>query len=97
MHLRTLKEQERSAAERQPTQKLEIEEEESDTDDQPDEEELEAIRKQSMAGLFMGFSIKKNDEPKEKKAPPLPPRDDISEDSMEDMVSDFDAEGAEPG
>ena len=96
MHLRTLREQERNAAEKKPTMKQEIEEEESETDDQPDEEELEAIRKQSMAGLFMGFSIKKNDEPKAKKAPPLPPRDDISEDSMEDMVSDFDAGGDEP-
>ena len=76
--------------------KQEIEEEESDTDEQPDEEELEAIRKQSMAGLFMGFSINKNSEPKKKKAPPLPPRDDISEDSMEDMVSDFDVGGDEP-
>lgn len=49
-----------------------------------------------MAGLFMAFSMNKNDEPKEKKRPPLPPRDDISEDSMEDMVSDFDAENAAP-
>ena len=44
----------------------------------------------------MAFSMNKNDEPKEKKRPPLPPRDDISEDSMEDMVSDFDAENAAP-
>ena len=47
-----------------------------------------------MAGLFMGFSRAKPDETKKKKAPPLPPRDDnISEDSMEDMVSDFEAGG----
>ena len=47
-----------------------------------------------MAGLFMGFSRAKPDESKKKKAPPLPPRDDnISEDSMEDMVSDFEAGG----
>ena len=47
-----------------------------------------------MAGLFMGFSKAKPGETKKKKAPPLPPRDDnISEDSMEDMVSDFEAGG----
>ena len=47
-----------------------------------------------MAGLFMGFSRAKNEETSKKKAPPLPPRDDnISEDSMEDMVSDFEAGG----
>lgn len=54
-----------------------------------DEEERDAIKKQSMAGLFMGFSLKKNNEPKKKK-PVLPPRGEISEDSMEDMVSDID-------
>ena len=32
-----------------------------------------------------------------KKKPPLPPRDGISEDSMEDMVSDFDADGQSLG
>ena len=54
-----------------------------------DDEEREAIKKQSMAGLFMAFSMAKKDDTK-KKRPPLPPRDDgISEDSMEDMVSDF--------
>ena len=37
----------------------------------------------------MGFSLIKKDEPKKKK-PALPPRGDISEDSMEDMVSDLD-------
>ena len=43
-----------------------------------------------MAGLFMGFKIIKDTDKVAKKPPPLPPRDDISEDSMEDMVSDFD-------
>ena len=48
-----------------------------------------------MAGLFMAFSMApKEDANKNKKAPPLPPRDGISEDSMEDMVSDFDADGS---
>lgn len=63
-----------------------------------DEEEIEAIRKQSMAGLFMAFSMTKKDESKnkKKKRPPLPPRDGISEDSMEDMVSDF-TPGQSPG
>ena len=90
MHTRTIKEQEAKAAmQKQPTQQ--VEQEESEEDEQLDEEELEAIRKQSMAGLFMGFSLLKKDEEKDKKKPPpLPPRGDISEDSMEDMVSDFD-------
>ena len=68
-------------------------EEQSDEEDQLDEEELEAIRKQSMAGLFMAFSMTKEPTEKKKKRPPLPPRDGISEDSMEDMISDFDGEG----
>ena len=45
-----------------------------------------------MAGLFLSFSLPDKNAPKPKKKPDLPPRDDISEDSMEDMVSDFDAE-----
>ena len=94
MHNRTLKEQEaRASFAKAPTQQ--IEDEESEEDDQLDEEELEAIRKQSMAGLFLSFNLPSKDEPKKKKKPPLPPRDDISEDSMEDMVSDIDAENAQ--
>lgn len=40
-----------------------------------------------MSGLFMAFTV--NREPKEtkKKPPKLPSRGDISEDSMEDMIS----------
>ena len=70
-------------------------EEQSDEDEPLDEEELEAIRKQSMAGLFMAFSMKKDETKKSAKKPPLPPRDGISEDSMEDMVSDFEADGGQ--
>ena len=61
-----------------------------------DEEEIEVLRNQSMAGLFMGFSIARKDDLnsiKKKKAPPLPPRvGNISEDSMEDMISNFDVD-----
>lgn len=46
----------------------------------------------------MGFSLIKNDEDKKnKKPPPLPPRGDISEDSMEDMVSDFEVKSDNTG
>ena len=48
-----------------------------------------------MAGLFLNFSVKKEGDgtaKAKKKPPPLPPRGDISEDSMEDMVSDLDAD-----
>lgn len=47
------------------------------------------MRKQSMAGLFMSFKINREPVEKKKKPPKLPPRGDISEDSMEDMVSDI--------
>ena len=64
-------------------------------DDQLDDEELEAIRKQSMAGLFMGFSMAKNEPGQKKKKTKrrrTPRSGLISEDSMEDMVSeDLDA------
>lgn len=54
-----------------------------------DEEELEQIKKESMAGLFMAFKIGGQKEPKPPKAAPKKPKrdDGISEDSMEDMVS----------
>ena len=38
----------------------------------------------------MGFKPPTNKGEKRRKAPPLPPRDDISEDSLEDQVSDLD-------
>ena len=47
------------------------------------------MRKQSMAGLFMSFKINRDPVEKKKKPPKLPPRGEISEDSMEDMVSDI--------
>ena len=59
-----------------------------------DEEELEEIRKQSMAGLFMSFSMAKkkpedaNDAKKKRRRRRTPRSGEISEDSMEDMVSD---------
>ena len=46
------------------------------------------IEKESMSGLIMGFKPPVKSE-KKRKAPPLPPRDDISEDSLEDQVSDL--------
>ena len=62
-----------------------MEEHEDSEEVELDEEELEAIKQESMSGLFMSFKI---EPPKERKKPPkLPPRGDISEDSMEDMVS----------
>ena len=59
-----------------------------------DEEELEEIRKQSMAGLFLGFSMAKkktgdaNDSKKKRRRRRTPRSGEITEDSMEDMVSD---------
>ena len=57
-----------------------------------DEEELEKIRKQSMAGLFLNFKVKKDDESQQPKKKPKKQqtKSGIAEDSMEDMVSDFD-------
>lgn len=40
-----------------------------------------------MSGLFMAFKIDREPREKKKKRPALPSRGDISEDSMEDMVS----------
>lgn len=40
-----------------------------------------------MSGLFMAFKINREPREKKKKRPALPSRGDISEDSMEDMVS----------
>jgi len=87
MHLRTISQKEKQAeANRQPTKNV-VDEDEIEEDDQPDEEELELIKKESMSGLFMSFKIAGPKDPK-KKPPKLPARDGyISEDSMEDMIS----------
>ena len=96
--MRVMQAQESRAALNNASIKKQLEaEEESEEEDQLDEEELEAIRKQSMAGLFMSFSMAKKEDADKKKKPPLPPRDGISEDSMEDMVSDFDVDGYSQG
>ena len=44
-----------------------------------------------MSGLIMGFRPPVKGEKKKRKPPPLPPRDDISEDSMEDQVSELES------
>ena len=95
MHKRTLKEQEALATLKTKQAPVLEPEDESDEDEELDEEEQEAIRKQSMAGLFLNFSVKKEGDETvkaKKKPPPLPPRGEISEDSMEDMVSDLDVD-----
>lgn len=86
MHLRTVKEKEAQAADKQaPVQNVVGEDEEEEF--QLDEEELEQIKRESMSGLFMTFKIGEAKDVN-KKRPPLPPRgSDIDEDSMEDMIS----------
>lgn len=68
--------------------------EEQHEDSQSESEEIEQsavdIEKESMSGLILGFKPPVKGE-KKRKAPPLPPRDDISEDSLEDQVSDLDS------
>ena len=44
-----------------------------------------------MSGLILGFKPPVKGEKKSKRPPPLPPRDEISEDSLEDAVSDLDS------
>ena len=52
-----------------------------------------------MSGLFMAFKVNREPKEKKRKKPPrLPSRGDISEDSMEDMVSnDLDQSMDDPG
>ena len=52
-----------------------------------------------MSGLFMAFTVNREPKPAKKKKPPrLPSRGEISEDSMEDMVSqDLDRSMEDPG
>ena len=64
-----------------------------------DEEELEAIKKESMQDLFMGFRIETPEEKaakaqqREQKKARKPRSDGISEDSLEDQMSNLSQDG----
>ena len=62
----------------------------SDDDDEQEQSET-GIEKDSMSGLIMGFKPPVKGEKRKKKPPPLPPRGDISEDSMEDQISELES------
>ena len=76
----------------QITQKTQ--EDSSEEDDDQEERTMAEIQKDSISGLIMNFQKPKpRDKTQQKrKPPPLPPRDEISEDSLEDELTEEEEE-----